>query len=253
VAGRWQVQATPKLTSPLYRVSCGDLRFCVAVGPAGIEQSTGRGWETASSTPQLGAVSCASASLCAAVGGFKPDTWDGARWTQAALPAAPQQANQAPPQGATDVSCPAPTDCVAVGDPMIVWFYRGPLPRQLSTELNRTLRGAIITTARPASISALLRHGAVKLSLSAPTTGMLTIEWRHRPNGHRAPVLIAGGRTNFDRTGKARIQIALTPTGERLLKSTHHSHLRLRVSAKASFAIVGANPILASSAFSLRP
>jgi hypothetical protein len=133
--GTWTIQPTPHPAgsglSWLTGVSCPAVTYCIAVGQTGElgpqgEQWDGTGWtlqsmplppDVANGGPE--GVSCISSTDCIAVGYYYPDEqdvpmplaeqWDGTGWTIQTMPAG---------VGNTvlnGVSCPAATDCVAVG------------------------------------------------------------------------------------------------------------------------------------------
>ena len=110
----WQAQPTPG--EEYSAVSCPSATFCLAVGGSGGAIWNGTSW-SAESLPLITygyytGVSCVSASSCEVVGGNGAASWNGTSWTAQAFPG---------PTGATGtsvlikVSCPAATDCEAVG------------------------------------------------------------------------------------------------------------------------------------------
>jgi hypothetical protein len=91
---------------------------CLAVGSPVLAGAAGGPWRLISETSYLDAASC-HGSTCVAVGA-NPDhpqalfaTWDGAALQSGTMPAPAHEAQTVTVAG---VSCPAPDDCVAVGD-----------------------------------------------------------------------------------------------------------------------------------------
>jgi hypothetical protein len=138
-AGGWVIAPAPApgavRVAFLSGVSCPSARLCIAVGwlstRAGAaatlaERLTPAGWRQqrmptpqAATEVQLTGVACASPSFCTAAGWFDAggvqvmltERWDGARWVIGRTPY---------PAGArevqlTDIACPSPSACTAVG------------------------------------------------------------------------------------------------------------------------------------------
>jgi hypothetical protein len=130
----WRQVSAPAGQAPsgrLFRVSCSDPGFCMAVGVSNgqktlAEEWTGGHWaraRTPSPEPDdsLDDVSCVSATFCMAIGGSSyhnplGERWNGMTWT---LVSQPTSGNTASYSGKTDsyngVACPAVSLCVAVG------------------------------------------------------------------------------------------------------------------------------------------
>lgn len=135
----WSIASAPPVYASLNGVSCATSTDCVAVGSGGdtsetiIEAWDGSTWTVIPSPNQdsslydntLNSVSCTNGGdSCMAVGNYKnaldtytlTEVWDGATWSIVPSP------NQTPPTGErtldtlVGVSCPAPNDCVAVGN-----------------------------------------------------------------------------------------------------------------------------------------
>ena len=142
---RWRIQPTPSPvgrapTNSLAGIACTSAAACVAVGQFTDEIGTGLNlverWDGTAwrldSMPNppvqqgtylgssLTGAGCASASACTAVGGYTnqsgtgvtlAERWDGTAWRIQPTP------NPAGTQGAglSAVSCPSPSDCIAVG------------------------------------------------------------------------------------------------------------------------------------------
>ncbi|MFL5863683.1 MAG: hypothetical protein ACJ780_23410 [Solirubrobacteraceae bacterium] len=132
----WVIERTPARAAFLSGVSCSSPRFCAAVGwmitsrggaaATLAERYTPAGWTTqriptpsAATEVQLTGVACASPSFCTAAGWFEAggfqvmltERWDGSRWVigRTRYPAGAREVQL------TDVSCPRPTGCTAVG------------------------------------------------------------------------------------------------------------------------------------------
>jgi len=121
---RWSIERTPPEGQALFGVSCPSKRFCMAVGPRGVELRTRNTW-TIQRTPRLGElfdVSCTTATACTAVGlhrrGFitltRAASWNGREWVVERTPSPTIN-----PGDQLDslfaVSCTSLTACTAVG------------------------------------------------------------------------------------------------------------------------------------------
>ncbi len=120
----------PAIGGQLFSVSCGGPASCVAVGNGGGEalllDLAGGSWHT-SPPPHFAdfaATACVSPSNCLAVGAVTAH-WDGRAWALG-RPAAAYGAVDGGAQGAEleGLSCPAPTECVGVGE--LIHPARGP-------------------------------------------------------------------------------------------------------------------------------
>jgi hypothetical protein len=138
-AGGWAIAPAPAPAAArvafLSGVSCPSARLCIAVGWLGTragaaatlaERLTPAGWRQqrmptpqAATEVQLTGIACASPSFCTAAGWFEAggvqvmltERWDGERWVIGRTPY---------PAGArevqlTDIACPSPSACTAVG------------------------------------------------------------------------------------------------------------------------------------------
>jgi len=135
---RWVIQPTPRIggsgasDAVLIAVSCASARFCMAVGSMGKGGSAlamewnGTRWRikptphvARSTGAVLDGVSCTSALTCIAVGGSLAgngqrtlaERWNGTGWTIQPTP----NVTGAAINGLSQVSCPAPLACTAVG------------------------------------------------------------------------------------------------------------------------------------------
>jgi hypothetical protein len=119
-----------------------------------------------------------------------------------------------------------------------------PSPAQL-----RALLSSLLTAhGKTAKITSLLRHGGYSLQWSAPSAGRLTVSW-YATGARGRLILIATASRSFARPATARIILALTAAGERLLRSSHS----LMVRATASFAPEGHPATTAQKSFTLAP
>ncbi len=108
---RWRQRSTVNPLRPgddLVDVSCASPAFCMAVGPGIAERWNGTRWRRIKAPPG-DAVSCFSATRCMAVGGESAAAWNGRRWRSLPVRAHGQFS-------LSDVSCPAATECIAVGE-----------------------------------------------------------------------------------------------------------------------------------------
>ena len=127
---RWAIRRAPPVavrSGSFAGVSCVSRRFCMVVGSAlatnGRPVALAERWDGArwrsirlgsGGKPGFNAVSCSSDTACMAVGrrahGLPlAERWDGARWSVQITPAGNQLSDL------TGVSCPGPSECVAVG------------------------------------------------------------------------------------------------------------------------------------------
>ncbi|HEV8064440.1 MAG TPA: hypothetical protein VGP46_06395, partial [Acidimicrobiales bacterium] len=141
-AAAWTIETpiAPTLPNGFFNgVSCADSTHCMAVGDAGIPNTTtpdtavlaalwnGTKWTQEALTEPKGAmsarlsgVSCSSAASCLAVGSFTPargtealaESWNGTKWAIVAG-VEPPKASGAQLESA---SCVSPTSCIAVGN-----------------------------------------------------------------------------------------------------------------------------------------
>ena len=106
-----------------------------------------------------------------------------------------------------------------------------------------------------AKIGALLRHGGLVESVSAPEAGSETIAWYEIPHGaHGAkakakpkPLLVAKATAHFAAPGTIKVKVALSAAGKKLLR---HSH-RLSLTAKATFTPTSGASVHTQQSFSL--
>jgi hypothetical protein len=119
---------------------------------------------------------------------------------------------------------------------------------QLRADLAR-----LTPSGKSAKIAALLKHGGLSLSFTAPEAGSLSVQWYTLSSGAQAarkakPVLVASGRVTFSVPGRGKIKLTLTAAGKRLLKRAG----RLRLTAKETFTPLGGVVTSASVSFLVR-
>lgn len=116
----------------------------------------------------------------------------------------------------------------------------------------RRVRALLATVARPrggaARIGSLLHRGGYQFRFAAPSAGRLEIAWYSVPRRSRSRVPLARLRAEFRRARSARVDVALLRAGRRLLAGANG----LTLTARASFAPVGAAPDVFRTQFSLR-
>ena len=136
----WTIQSTPSLANggEINGISCASQSACTATGQTNnsglapiAEDWDGNNWtiepipDPSRESNLLTGVSCASATACTAVGEFtgvsnQPtgpgvEVWDGSSWTVQAAQSGPALSVGVVTSMLTDVSCPSPGVCVAVG------------------------------------------------------------------------------------------------------------------------------------------
>jgi hypothetical protein len=135
----WTIATTPNVgtaENTLNSVSCPSPTYCSAVGtsfPGGQPETldevwSGGGWAVeatpdVSTSSALVGVTCTSASSCTAVGvasgagGALVESWNGTTWSTMTTPTSVD--------GLSAVSCPTPSDCMAVGDGSLGEVWNG--------------------------------------------------------------------------------------------------------------------------------
>jgi hypothetical protein len=122
-----------------------------------------------------------------------------------------------------------------------------------AAQIRASLLHEITPHGNAAKIAALVKKHRYVLSFRALSAGSVAIDWYHVSNGaHLAsakpkPVLVAGGKATFARTGMMKITIKLTASGERLLKHAN----RITLTAQATFTPATAPAIVATRTFTL--
>jgi hypothetical protein len=131
--------------------------------------------------------------------------------------------------------------------------------KRLEEQTLAALRGEIGRALAPsgprAEIGALLEHGGVTETFTAPEPGVLVIQWwRVAPGGHlatngkRNPVLIAQGSAAFSVAGAGKIKVRLTGAGRRLLAFAKE----LKLTASVRFTPTAYPPVTATKIVSLK-
>ncbi len=129
----------------------------------------------------------------------------------------------------------------------------GTEPWPSAAELKAMLLRQLKPAGKAAKIKRLLKAGGYVGSFDAPSAGTAQLDWYQLPPGAHLsarrpkPVLIAAGRVTLHSAGSARLKLALTAAGKRLLK---HSR-RVTLTAKATFTPPGEAAILAEERFTL--
>jgi hypothetical protein len=131
--------------------------------------------------------------------------------------------------------------------------------KRLEAETLEALRGAISRAlarsgAHP-KIDALLEHGRLAETFTAPESGVLVIQWWWVPPGahlakksRRNPVLVAQGSAVFSAAGTSKIDVSLTSAGRRLLAAAKN----LKLTARVQFTPTAHAPISATTKLSLK-
>ena len=122
-----------------------------------------------------------------------------------------------------------------------------------STRLAALFARALAPSGSAARIGALLKRGAFVASLRSFAPGKAVIYWylpaQRLPHSSTliSPLLIAGGKVAFRKSGTAAVVVRLTRAGRQLLKRS----TRVSLSARAMFAPNGAAAIRAQRGFVL--
>lgn len=122
-----------------------------------------------------------------------------------------------------------------------------------SAELERLLARQLKPSGKAASLAALRRHGSLSMRFSLPDAGTLTVKWYVPASGSghgkskRKPTLLAEGHATLTASRATLVKLQLTPRGRQLLKHAR----RLRLEAKATFAVKSGATIAATSVFAL--
>jgi hypothetical protein len=103
-------------------------------------------------------------------------------------------------------------------------------------QISKTLRAGLTPAASTAaSISALVRHGGVQLTIELLEPGRLRTFWYARQNAargaHQPDLRIAAATQTFARAGTNTIEIKLTAAGRHLLERAQH----LRITSTTTF------------------
>jgi hypothetical protein len=124
-----------------------------------------------------------------------------------------------------------------------------------STQIASLLRHELTPSGESAKLATMLKTGGFTISLKALEAGTATIDWYELPTGatlarktKAKPILVASGQATFQAAGTTRIEVKLTTTGRRLLKSTRIPKL----TAKGTFTSSGEPSVVAIKTFVLK-
>jgi hypothetical protein len=122
-----------------------------------------------------------------------------------------------------------------------------------SRQVKAALVKALAATGPAARLGQLLKHGGLVASINAPSAGRLLISWYLVPKGAhltkaKQPTLVATVRAALKQAGKAKVKIALTRKGRKLLRSA----TRIKLTAKGSFTPTGASTTTTTRAITLK-
>lgn len=139
----------------------------------------------------------------------------------------PESKTSQPPPGSTPTN-PTPASTTAGSGATTI----------SSVQLKALLARQLTPSGKTATIAALLKHGGLSLSFTAPEAGRLVVQWYDLPSGAKLakatkakPVLIAAGKLTFAAAGTGRVKLTLTAQGRKLLKHVR----RVKLEAKAGF------------------
>jgi hypothetical protein len=212
-------------------ISCPATSFCMTVGAIGqVASYTNGTWNPAAMVDEhndMSAVSCPSSSFCAAVDA----EGNALTYSEAAPVVGPPDrpvSTTLTGEGGSG-STPPPV----VGPPDLALEPPAPSARALDAAL------AHLLGLKAPTIAELLRAGGENLSFTAPSAGLLSIEWTtsgaHTASHQTKPVLIAAATKSFATAGQSTIRVRLTAAGRKLLE---HSR-SLRLVGTATFRPVG--------------
>ncbi len=122
-----------------------------------------------------------------------------------------------------------------------------------SGQVKAALVKALAAAGPAAKVGQLLKQGGLVASINAPSAGRLLIGWYLVPKGAhltkaKQPTLVATGRAALKQAGKAKVKIALTRKGRKLLKPAK----RIKLTAKGSFTPTGAATTTTTRAITLK-
>jgi hypothetical protein len=129
------------------------------------------------------------------------------------------------------------------------------LEEETLAALHRAISSVLAPGGARAKIGALLKHGGLTETFTAPEPGALVIQWWRMPPGahlakrsRRNPVLVAQGSAVFSVAGARKIKVSLTGAGRRLLASANH----LELTASVRFTPTAHPPISATGIVRLK-
>ncbi len=121
--------------------------------------------------------------------------------------------------------------------------------------LRSAVSSVLVSGGARAKIGALLKHGGLTESFTAPEPGALLMQWWRVPPGahlakrsRRNPALVAQGSAVFSVAGARKIKVSLTGAGRRLLASANH----LELTASVRFTPTAHPPISATGIVRLK-
>jgi hypothetical protein len=122
-----------------------------------------------------------------------------------------------------------------------------------SGQVKAALAKALVATGPAAKLGRVLRRGGLVASINAPSAGRLLLSWYLVPKGAhltkaKQPTLVATVRAALKQAGRAKVKIALTRKGRKLLKRAQ----RIRLTAKGSFTPTGAPTTTTTKAITLK-
>ena len=250
-------------------VACASETFCQAISYGDAYPFTGTSWGAGHEIVEFGlrGISCPATSFCMTVGAIgQVASYTNGTWNPAAMV---DEHNDM-----SAVSCPSSSFCAAVDEEGNALTYSetpfvvGPPDRPVSTTLTseggsgntpppvvgppdfgpkpptpsaRALDAALahLLGLKAPTIAALLKAGGENLSFTAPSAGLLSVEWTtsgaHTASHQTKPVLIASASKSVAATGRSTIRLRLTAAGRKLLE---HSR-SLRLVETATFRPVG--------------
>jgi hypothetical protein len=263
-------------------VACVSETFCQAISYGDAYPFTGTSWGAGHEIVEFGlrGISCPATSFCMTVGAIgQVASYTNGTWNPAAMV---DEHNDM-----SAVSCPSSSFCAAVdeeGNALVYSetpFVVGPPDRPVSTTLTseggsgntpppvvgppdfgpkpptpsaRALDAALahLLGLKAPTIAALLKAGGENLSFTAPSAGLLSVEWTtsgaHTASHQTKPVLIASASKSVAATGRSTIRLRLTAAGRKLLE---HSR-SLRLVETATFQPVGEPATRQASGIRLR-
>lgn len=132
----------------------------------------------------------------------------------------------------------------------------GPILTATVAQIRALLTQAVAVAGKPARIEQLLKHDGYTLTVTAPSSGRLSVRWYEVPKGARLsrrrkpkPVLAAAATVVFHAAGEHKIKLVLTSRGRQLLKTTPGA---LRLTDKATFKPTGQTAISTTKAIHLK-
>ncbi|MEI2702168.1 MAG: invasin domain 3-containing protein [Baekduia sp.] len=120
-------------------------------------------------------------------------------------------------------------------------------------EIRRLLLRILVPRGKAARIAELSRRHGYSFAFDSPTAGRLSVSWyrvsrgAHVTKAKPKPVLVARAAVLLSKAGRARIKIALTSNGTRLLRHA----AKLQLTAKGAFTPAGAQQVSATKTFSV--